>query len=224
MFVWELLEEGLETFIAFAISSVCAIFVVKALSTIGVVFATQGIKVAVKRFLVPFIKKITYKKGNDKMEKLKKFFSLVWSNKKTIIGSILAVVSGVITGIAINADFIQLFPALTFLGVNWTAVIIGLLAFAGIELGVLGKGFETVDQYQKRTEAKKIQKEITKAEKAETARKNKIRKEILLEEKLAEKKQIDEEKAKEKQLADAEYNAEKEAIRAEMLAERNKVE
>lgn len=217
MLIWELLEEGLETFIAFAISSVCAIFVVKALSTLGVVVATQGIKVAVKRFLVPLIKKITYKKGNDKMEKLKKFFSWVWSNKKTLLGSLLAVVSGVMTGIAINADFIQLFPALTFLGVNWTAVIIGLLAFAGIELGVLGKGFETVDQYEKRMA-------VLKAEKEQKAIEKQAKKEIKAEEKLANQTQADKEKAKEKEIADAERKAKVEAVKAKILAEQNKVE
>lgn len=217
MLIWELLEEGLETFIAFAISSVCAIFVVKALSTLGVVVATQGIKVAVKRFLVPLIKKITYKKGNDKMEKVKKFFSWVWSNKKTLLGSLLAVVSGVMTGIAINADFIQLFPALTFLGVNWTAVIIGLLAFAGIELGVLGKGFETVDQYEKRTA-------VLKAEKEQKAIEKQAKKEIKAEEKLANQTQADKEKAKEKEIADAERKAKVEAVKAKILAEQKKVE
>ena len=217
MLIWELLEEGLETFIAFAISSLCAIFVVKALSTLGVVFATHGIKVVVKRFLVPLIKKITYKKGNDKVEKVKKFFSWVWSNKKTLLGSLLAVVSGVMTGIAINADFIQLFPALTFLGVNWTAVIIGLLAFAGIELGVLGKGFETVDQYEKRTA-------ILKAEKEQKAIEKQAKKEIKAEEKLANQTQADKEKAKEKEIADAERKAKVEAVKAKILAEQNKVE
>lgn len=217
MLIWELLEEGLETFIAFAISSVCAIFVVKALSTLGVVVATQGIKVAVKRFLVPLIKKITYKKGNDKVEKVKKFFSWVWSNKKTLLGSLLAVVSGVMTGIAINADFIQLFPALTFLGVNWTAVIIGLLAFAGIELGVLGKGFETVDQYEKRMA-------VLKAEKEQKAIEKQAKKEIKAEEKLANQTQADKEKAKEKEIADAERKAKVEAVKAKILAEQNKVE
>lgn len=218
MLIWELLEEGLETFIAFAISSVCAIFVVKALSTLGVVVATQGIKVAVKRFLVPLIKKITYKKGNDKVEKVKKIFSWVWSNKKTLLGSLLAVVSGVMTGIAINADFIQLFPALTFLGVNWTAVIIGLLAFAGIELGVLGKGFETVDQYEKRMA-------VSKAEKEQKAIEKQAKKEIKAEEKLANQTQADKEKAKEKEIADAERKAKVEAVKAKILAkQQNKVE
>ena len=219
MLIWELLEEGLETLIAFAISSVCAIFVVKALSTLGVVVATQGIKVAMKRFLVPFIKKLTYKKGNDKVEKLKSFLDWVWSNKKTLLGSLLAVISGVITGIAINADFIQLFPALTFLGVNWTAVGIGLAAFAGIELGVLGKGFETVKQYEERTA-------ILKAKKEEKSILKQAKKEIKAEEKLANQTQADKEKAKEKEIADAARKAKVDAIKAKLIAEQtqNKVE
>lgn len=217
MLIWELLEEGLETFIAFAISSVCAIFVVKALSTLGVVVATQGIKVAVKRFLVPLIKKITYKKGNDKVEKVKKFFSWVWSNKKTLLGSLLAVVSGVLTAIATNADLIMDLPSLTFLGINWTAVIFGVLVFAGVEVGVIGKGFETIAQYQERTA-------ILKAEKEQKAIEKQAKKEIKAEEKLANQTQADKEKAKEKEIADAERKAKVEAVKAKILAEQNKVE
>lgn len=217
MLIWELLEEGLETFIAFAISSVCAIFVVKALSTLGVVVATQGIKVAVKRFLVPLIKKITYKKGNDKVEKMKKFLSWVWSNKKTLLGSLLAVVSGVLTAIATNADLIMDLPALTFLGINWTAVIFGVLVFAGVEVGVVGKGFETIAQYQERTA-------VLKSEKEQKAIEKQAKKEIKAEEKLANQTQADKEKAKEKEIADAERKAKVEAVKAKILAEQNKVE
>lgn len=217
MLIWELLEEGLETFIALVISSACAIFVVKALSTLGVVVAPQGIKVAVKRFLVPFIKKITYKKGNDKVEKVKKFFSWVWSNKKTLLGSLLAVVSGVLTAIATNADLIMDLPALTFLGINWTAVIFGVLVFAGVEVGVVGKGFETIAQHQERTA-------VLKAKKEQKAIEKQAKKEIKAEEKLANQTQADKEKAKEKEIADAERKAKVEAVKAKILAEQNKVE
>lgn len=212
MLIWELLEEGLETLIAFAISSVCAIFVVKALSTLGVVVATQGIKVAVKRFLVPFIKKITYKKGNDKVEKVKKFFSWVWANKKTLLGSLLAVVSGVLTAIATNADLIMDLPALTFLGINWTAVIFGVLVFAGVEVGVVGKGFETIAKYKDRIAVDKFEKE-------EKAIEKQAKKEIKTEKKLANQTQADKEKAKEKEIADAERKAKVEAVKAKILAE-----
>mgnify|MGYP007130674958 CR=1 FL=1 len=74
MFVWELVEEGVETLIAFCVSEVVAMFVVKALSTLAIIGATQGIKVCIKRFLVPVIKTLTYKEGFDKMSKIKQFF------------------------------------------------------------------------------------------------------------------------------------------------------
>jgi hypothetical protein len=83
MFVWELVEEGLENLIAYALSSAVAIFVTKALSTLAIISATQGIKVSIKRFLMPLIKTLTYKEGNDKMKFLKNYFTLMWGNKIT---------------------------------------------------------------------------------------------------------------------------------------------
>ena len=166
---------------------------------------------------MPLIKKITYKKGNDKVEKVKKFFSWVWSNKKTLLGSVLAVVSGVLTAIATNADLIMDLPALTFLGINWTAVIFGVLVFAGVEVGVVGKGFETIANYQNRVA-------VLKAEKEQKAIEKQAKKEIKTEEKLANQTQADKEKAKEKEIADAERKAKVEAVKAKILAEQNKVE
>ena len=83
MFVWELLEEALENLIAYALSSAVAIFVTKALSTLAIITATQGIKVYIKRFLFPFFKRITYKEGNDKMKFIKNYFIRAWNNKIT---------------------------------------------------------------------------------------------------------------------------------------------
>ena len=51
MFVWELMEEGIENLIALAISSVFAMFLVKALSTLAIVFATQGTKILIKKLV-----------------------------------------------------------------------------------------------------------------------------------------------------------------------------
>lgn len=214
MLIWELLEEGLETLIAFAISSVCAIFVVKALSTLGVVVATQGIKVLIKKIFMPFFKKLIYRKGTDKMEKLKSFLDWVWANKKSLLGSVLAVFSGVLTAIATNADLILQLPALTFLGINWTAVIFGLLSFAGIETAVIAKGFETTAGYKERTAVEKAQKE-------EKAILKQAKKEIKAEAKLANQTQTDKEKAKEKAIADAERKAKVDAIKAKLIAEQN---
>ena len=90
MFVWEFLEEGLESIIAITLSSAVAIFVTKALSTLAVITATQGVKVGIKRFVYPFIVKILKKEGNDKMKFIKNIFKLIYANKITII-EILAV-------------------------------------------------------------------------------------------------------------------------------------
>ena len=87
MFVWELVEEGIENIIALVLSSAVALFVTKALSTLAIITATQGIKVAIKRFLMPFVKTLTYKEGNDKVSKIKSFFIWLWCNKKTLTGT-----------------------------------------------------------------------------------------------------------------------------------------
>ena len=81
VFSWELIEEALENFIALGISSVIAV-----LSTFLLVFATQGVKLGIKRlvrFLFPIIKQLIYKEGNDKMTMLKNYWTKVWGNKIT---------------------------------------------------------------------------------------------------------------------------------------------
>lgn len=81
VFSWELLEEALENVIALGISSAIAV-----LSTFLLVFATQGVKLGVKKlikFLFPLIKQLIYKEGNDKMKLLKSYWTKVWGNKIT---------------------------------------------------------------------------------------------------------------------------------------------
>lgn len=87
VFSWELLEEALENVIALGISSAIAV-----LSTFLLVFATQGIKLGVKKLikvLFPLIKQLIYKEGNDKMKMLKNYWTKVWGNK--ITGTLSAV-------------------------------------------------------------------------------------------------------------------------------------
>ena len=86
MFVWELVEEMLENLIAYALSSAVAIFVTKALSTLAIISATQGIKVCVKKFVFPYFKRLIYKEGNDKVKKVKEFLSWLKANKGTLGG------------------------------------------------------------------------------------------------------------------------------------------
>lgn len=92
----------------------------------------------------------------------------IWSNKKSILGTIGAIVSGVASAIAANADLICEFPKLFVLGFNVTPAIIGLIIFVLTELGVSGKGFETIKGFFARINEEKAEKaalELAKKEK-----------------------------------------------------------
>lgn len=218
MLVWELVEEGLESAIAYAISSATALFVAKALSTLGIVLATQSIKVLVKRFLYPFIKTLTYKEGNDKMTKIKKFFSWLNANKCTIGGIALGattVASG--TGLI----DISLLPSLVVGGFNLTPVIYYVLL--GILTIVVSFFPETVEKFKARINAKNAEKEQKAIEKV-------AEKELKAEQKAANQTQAEQEKAKakenakkqadaEKAKAEAEYRAKVDAAKAKLKAE-----
>ena len=89
----ELVEEILEELIAWGISNFIAWIVMKAISAVIVVALTQSTKVLIKRL----IKKLTYKEGNDKMNKIKQAFTWLFANKKSLLGigsSAVAVLSG----------------------------------------------------------------------------------------------------------------------------------
>ena len=87
VFSWELLEEALENVIALGISSAIAV-----LSTFLLVFATQGVKIGIKKLikvLFPIVKAKIYKEGDDKMKMLKNYWTRIWGNK--ITGTLSAV-------------------------------------------------------------------------------------------------------------------------------------
>ena len=136
MFVWELCEEGIEELIAYAITSATALFITKALSTFAIVTATQGIKVSLKRFLMPFIKTLTYREGNDKMNLFKRYLNRVWGNK----------ITGTLAGVGFGgiAFFQTLIPFAT--GCWWIAAIIFVVFF---NVGIYFGG-ETLNQIKER--------------------------------------------------------------------------
>ena len=225
MFVWELVEEGLETLIAFCVSEVVAIFVVKALSTLAIIGATQGIKVCIKRFLVPLIKTLTYKEGFDKMSKIKKFFTWVWANKKTLLGTVSTAVAGLSATNVIPACNL---PAISVYGYNITPfVYYACLAVLSL-LGVFGVGIEKIEDFLNRVG-------LIKEQKSQKAIENEAKKELALAEKTANQTQAQQEKAKakeeaekkaqaEKEKAEAEHRAKVELAKARLLAEqKNKV-
>lgn len=206
MFVWELVEEGLENLIAMALSSAVAIFVTKALSTLAIITATQGIKVGIKTFILPFFKQIIYKEGNDKVEKLKKFFSWINANKCTIGG----VAVGALTAVS-GAGLVDVssFPAIMIGAFNLTPVLYYVIL--GVMTIVCSFFPETIEKFVERINAKKAEKEAKSIEKV-------AKKELKNEEKLANQTQAEQEKAQAKAQAEAQAKAEKEQAQQEYRA------
>lgn len=216
VFIWEMMEELLEEAIAFGITS----FITKALSTLLVIGITQAVKKALIKIFKPIIKSFTYKEGNDKMTKIKKFFSWIWSNKKSLTG----IASGaVMTLSGTGVIDVSALPELAVGGFNITPVLFyGVLLILAL-VGVFGKGFEGIKEY-----ADRIAKE--RADKEDKAIIKEAKAEIKAEQKLANQTQAQKEKetakaeaeklAKaEKEKADAEHKAKVEQAKAKILAE-----
>lgn len=119
IFAWELVEEALENLIAYGISSVVALFITKALSTLAIITATQGLKVGIKRFVFPYIKTLIYKEGNDKMNLVKTYFTKAWGNKLTGLFSAIPA--------SLCAYWQTIVPFAT--GCWWIALLVGFVAF-----------------------------------------------------------------------------------------------
>ena len=222
MFIWEMVEEGLETLIAFCVSEVFAIFVVKALSTLAIIGATQGIKVCIRRFLVPVVKTLTYKGGQDKMSKIKKFFTWIWCNKKTLLGTVSTAVTGLSAMNIIPANNI---PALTVKGFNITPILYYVCLAVLTLLGVFGVGVEKIEDFFTRIgliKTKKEEKAIIKEAKKEIALAKKLENQTQAEQEKAKAKAESERIAKEeKEKADAEHRAKVEEAKKKLTAEQN---
>lgn len=218
MFVWELVEEGLESLIAYALSSAVAIFVTKALSTLAIITATQGIKVGIKRFLLPYFKQMIYKEGNDKVKKVKEFFSWVNANKCTIGG----VAVGALTAVS-GAGLVDVssFPALMIGGFNLTPVLYYVLL--GVMAIVCSFFPEKVAEFKARINAKKAEKEakaIIKVAEKELANESKVANQTQAQQEKAKAKADAEAKAKaEKEKAEREYRAKVDAQKAKLKAQ-----
>ncbi len=97
MLVWEGVESLLEYAIAYFISSAITLLAVKLLTTFLIVTLTQSMLRQLQKFFMTFIHKLTYKEGEDKVDKLKKIWELIKSNKCSLIvilGACLMVFSG----------------------------------------------------------------------------------------------------------------------------------
>lgn len=155
MFVWELVEEGLENLLAYALSSAVAIFATKVISTLAIITATQGIKVAIKTFLFPIIKKLTYKKGDDKLMWFKNIFKFLWANKFTILEMLVGGVTGYFGAYYLAQYWLINYFVLPIWAIYVVSSIVSLIvAVLAIKLGG-----ETIIKFTKRIAVSKLPKE-----------------------------------------------------------------
>lgn len=210
VFTWELVEEGLESLIAFVLTNTLALFIAKVLSTVAIVVSTQAIKTGMKKFMFPFIKNLIYKEGNDKLEKVKNFFKLVFANKGTIAGVGIAVIS-VLQGTGTVDP--TTFPAITIKGFNITPLL--YYVFMGICI-ILATWFpETWEKFTARIETAKAEKEAQKLVKE-------AQKQITTEQKVAKQNEAKEQAKKAKEQAVAEHNKKVEEVKAKLIADAQK--
>lgn len=140
VYAMELLEEGLENLIALGISTL--------FSTVLLVCLTQFTKLGLKKLvklIMPFVKKLIYKEGDDKVKALKNYWTKVWGNK--------------ITGTSVGIGFagISYFQTLVEFAHHcwWIALIVFVVFF---NLGIFFGG-ETLNQIQERLASATLKKE-----------------------------------------------------------------
>lgn len=140
VFAMEMLEEGLENLIALGISTL--------FSTVLLVCVTQLSKIGLKKlikWMMPFVKQLIYKEGDDKMKALKNYWTKVWGNK--------------ITGTSVGLGFAGISYFQTFIDFAhhcwWVALIVFVVFF---NLGVFFGG-ETLNQIQERLASATLKKE-----------------------------------------------------------------
>ena len=206
-YISELVEEGVENLIALSFSVVFSGLLIVTFT----VLTKVGIKILIK-LLLPLFKTLTYREGNDKMKWLKNVGAWIRYNWKSLVGTTASAISGIVTTIAVNADVLFALPAICIFGFNLTPIIVGLLVFAGVELGVICKGFETIAKAKERVA-------IEKQEKKANAIVKEAKKELKAEEKLANQTQTQKEKDDAKKLAKEKAEAEKARAEQEHRAE-----
>lgn len=152
MLVWEIIEELLEELFV----DLILFTITKALLTIIVV--NSGVKVVIKKAIKPFIKNLTYKEGNDKMEKVKAFFKkggtaiksalkyLFISNPQSTIATGINAIASYFVGYTL--DIYDMFcginlPELYIGTYNIVPNIVAVIIFTLIEVLGIRHSFET---------------------------------------------------------------------------------
>lgn len=204
----------MEESIAWAITTVAA----RAISFIVVVLLTQTTKVTVKGLakgltvlLKPLVKKITYKAGNDKVDKIRriyktmknavaKFIAFVVRNKKSISSTLVALVgslgAGGFTGGGMLFGGVQL-PMYAYYLIG---AAVAIVMFALTEMGIAAKGFENQKEYDERIAKEESEKAEKKALKEAEAKAKAEQEEILALAKAEEQKKLEAEQAEQAKL------------------------
>lgn len=140
----EALENILEEFIAISITTLTT----RVMSFIFVFLGVQITKITFKGLWIlikAIVKKITYKEGTDKMEKIKNFFNSIKLNPRTTLGAIASFIASLGVG-GLSSLAVCLKTALP----DWVSYVIGgiifIILFIATEIGVFGKGKEDETQ------------------------------------------------------------------------------
>ena len=172
LLTYEIIEEFIEEAIAYTITTVIA----KTLSFLLVVVLTQTVKVTAKGLakgitvvLKPAVKRLTYKEGNDKINKIlrfidmckekikeNKFLNFLKRNPKTIVGMVSGLIASIATGGATTCGLLVGHVELPLWANICIGVIICIVLFIANIFGVKGAGFENVKQYEGRKIAEKV--------------------------------------------------------------------
>lgn len=208
----ELVEEIIEDIIAIGMSFVIS----KAVSALIIVSLTQSTKLVIKRI----IKRITYKEGNDKVEKLKSIFNWLYANKCTLGG---IVTGGLTVASGLGVIDITTFPELLIGSFNIAPVLYyGVLGIATIVFSFFPEKVEKFKERIAQNKAAKEAKAIVKEAKKELANEQKLANQTQAEQEKAKAKAEAEAKAKaEKEKSDAEHKAKVEEAKKKLLARTN---
>lgn len=180
--IWELAEELLENLIAQTLTNFLVMFTAKLLSILAIITLTKSIKYFMQRSLSPIVKSITFKEGNDKMEKIKNIFKFIYRNKCSLGGILLA---GITAFSGTDIIDINGLPAIYVEGFNITPVIYYSILGAGIMICSIF--FENEQEFTERVKKladSKLAKQIEKA----------VQKKLADEQKATEEEKIKEEK------------------------------
>lgn len=248
LLTYEIIEECLEEAIAWGITTAIA----KISSFLLVVLLTQSIKLGAKELskatvivLKPVVKKITYREGNDKIDRLNKTIRGIKMEEKKIVvffkkllaylkRNIKTNTSTVINLLASAGSGCSLGGGLYFGGVelpSYAYYLIGavltIAMFALCELGIIDKGLETQDEYDIRKadeqlakEEKQAQKEADRLAKEAEAEAKRIEDEALAE---IERQEREAEEAAAKAAHDALVQAKLAEIQAKKAAESEEI-